>query len=218
MPKILRVGQTKLLATMKKMRITVLAIVGFIFTNLNAQTEKGQILISGSSSLNFSIEKDKTKSDNIDTEGSRTTTFDINPMGGYFIINNLAVGISMPIILSSSKDGDGDKSKSNSFIFGPFGRYYFDAENIKPFGQLAFGFGTLTEKYTPEGEDTYKEKYGQLSFAIDVGAAVFLNESVAIDFAFGYGSNRIKPKNNNENNLRYVTGGFGFSGGISFCF
>jgi hypothetical protein len=72
-------------------------------------------------SLGFSTIKDKGNSiASFDPDVLKVTTLNLLPKFGYFIIDNLAVGLNMYIGTSTDKPKSGGKYNTTSFGLGPF--------------------------------------------------------------------------------------------------
>jgi hypothetical protein len=98
--------------------------------------------------------------------GGGVSVFGINPSIGTFIKKDLALGIDASLL---SSDG------STVWAFGPYVKPYF-AGSAKGsfFGKASFLVGSVTDSDT------------QVGFGLSAGYAVFLNKSVALEFAPGY--------------------------------
>lgn len=104
--------------------VTLLTLLGA--TNAVAQTEKGNFVISGSSSfsvVNSSIEK---------IDHSSTTTITLSPSFGYFVTNNVAIGLDVSLISISG---------STSYGVRPTVSYYLNNGNrFIPKASLGIGY------------------------------------------------------------------------------
>lgn len=164
-------------------QVMIKAVATFLFSlyfisNADAQTGKGDWLIGGILELNTA---------------KNSSTFEFSPNAGYFIIDNLAIGAKL--IYSYDKLGD---LKINSFGVGPFVRYYFTESNIKPFfagdfdfqnQKISTGFGSSTEN--------------AFNYFLGGGAAIFINENVAVEGLIGYRHTKVKEEEGNGGlNLR----------------
>jgi hypothetical protein len=135
---------------MKKLLIILFVI--FIAGSASAQINKGTVLVGASSNLNFS----SVKFDGQDRFG----IFELSVKGGYFVIENLAVGLD----LGYQKIDD-----FSSTNFGIFGRYYYR-------GKFFGGTGLSFFKF--EDQDS------QSSIPFEIGYAAFINKNIAIEPAF----------------------------------
>src|SRR5690606_1947571 len=98
---------------MKKGLFTLVAALGFFAAS--AQINQGAILVNAQSDLSFvSYSPDGNDS---------FSEFDLNLKGGYFVIENLAVGAN----LGYFKDSEADDAITS---FGLFGRYYVNGKII----------------------------------------------------------------------------------------
>jgi outer membrane protein len=162
------------------------------------------ITVFNPNTVGFAITSSKIKNGGSDIDGPNRTYFNISPNAGYFIMDNLAVGVGLGFDLYKEEDED---DAETTFGISPFARYYFDLENIKPFAQVGFGVGS----YSYGSEDSMKESI--LHFGLGAGIALFLNDNVSVDFALGYTSESYKPKD--EDDLKYVYGSFGLGIGLT---
>ena len=156
---------------------------------LFAQTQKGSCMIGGNGSLNF----DKNTYDGIGTY--KTTSFSLSPVGGYFIINNLSAGLSLPFSQSWSKTDyvNAEESKSNSISIGvaPFVRYYIPVKSFFIITEVSYSWNHSKldyPRYDGSGgivgreEATYNSRY----FKVAAGPVFFLNPYTSIEILANY--------------------------------
>lgn len=145
---------------MKKLLFLTFLIVSL--HQLEAQTEKGHILMGVNSNLSFSNQS-------VDGFENNTNNFSLNATGGYFIVDNLVGGVS----LGFSRTSAGDFVSSN-FLIGPFARYY--VENVFVGAQF------MATSVRSDGFDTLNGT--QLN--LQLGYAAFLNKFVSIEPSLNY--------------------------------
>ena len=210
-----------------KSAIFTLAIIFFFNGLITAQTEKGRFLIGESftvdiggvgppSSMNLGWGTYKTKSDTDDDDySSKRFSLNLTPRFGYFVANNLAVGIDFSIANSKYKSDDGDYIiKYYQFTTGPFLRYYVPMQKVLPYAEVNYGIGSSKHK----SEDTNSEnetKYKNQLYGVGIGLGIPLGEKVTFDTLFGYQSYMYKAKEDNDNNLRSIFGTFGLKIGVT---
>jgi outer membrane protein len=171
-----------------------------------AQTERGNLLLSGSSEMDFAGYSLKVKNSYSDEDEGKISTIGFKSGAGYFIADNLALGLQFSLSYKSEKE-DGDEFTEMIRMFLPFARLYFGKNNIKPFVQAAYGMGLQKTK------EFYIEEEYITGYEIDGGMAVFFSKKLSLDFTLGYGSIII------ENNDHKLTGhGIGGNIGISVIF
>jgi outer membrane protein len=159
---------------MKKLILSAAAV--FVFSFANAQETstfgfgEGNIIVEGN--LGFNSTNDK----NTDI---KTSSFTFNPKAGYFITDDVAIGIELGIG-SAREEASGAETKQSNFGVGAFARYYFLelGERFKTYGEFGLGF------------DTYKEEMGGLEAkasgfgaGLGLGMNYFITENFAINFA-----------------------------------
>ena len=160
---------------MKKI-ITSLMALSLIFS-ASAQTSSGNILLDGSANFMFSSTTD-------DDTKMKTTDIGLGLMGGYFVIDGLALGLGVSVDNSSMKPDGGDAVKSSSTMLTPFARYYVG--DIGVWGQVSYGFGSM--KY--DGDDLGNNS----SLGLAVGYAIFLNDNVSLNPNLGYNMGSFTPE------------------------
>lgn len=205
------------------MRHFTLSIIALVFNlGLMAQ-DQGQILMSGSTGLNFSsLSLNDTEPNDLPSGyESSTSTLDLDLTVGYFIIDGLAAGMTINSSSTTTKleyDGDSDEDKTTTTIIAPMIRYYIAETDL--YGQLSYGFGSSVDKYT-SGSSSNEDKIKVSSFGIGLGYSIFLSDDVAISPSIGYSTATSTVEDGaydaNGNNVDYVLkqGGIGFDLGIS---
>jgi len=175
---------------MKKIMITALCAFGF--ATANAQYDQGAILLTGG--LNFGTSSTKTT---IKSQGTteeeiafKSTDFSIDLMGGYFVADNLAVGLGFGFG-SSSLTFDPDTEfeetmKTNLITIMPFARYYIPYTNqVAFFGEAALGYSTGKMKDI-FGEEEDVLNVSGLSFGIQPGFSLMLTDNIAFEMKYGF--------------------------------
>ena len=166
-----------------------------------AQFNQGRMLVGGAVAFSSLT----TKDDAVSTD-TKSTSLSLTPNVGYFVIDNLALGLD--VSFTTQKDTQGaSTSKSTGILAGPFVRYY-----LKPgiFFQGEYQFGS--EKFTFEGAPFSGEFKENLSaWALSVGYAWFLNDHIAIEPMISY-----KSVSANEKDVDYKATNSGLNIGIGF--
>lgn len=208
---------------MKRIALVV-AVLCLLASNSAAQLEKGSIMAgvssavamggswgSGLMSLGFNTTKYKIGSDPAEAE-YKTTSYNLLPKGGYFVIDNLVAGLEVVITGYTEKDVEDDDKWGESLIgAGPYVRYYYPLDKIYPFAEAEFLFGSYKDSYT---DDEYKA--GVMMYGISLGAAVPLGSMVTVDILAGYYSASYNYKEEFEGEtFKEICGGFGIKVGVS---
>lgn len=139
-----------------------------------AQVDQGQWMVGGSAAFDFEKQGD-----------DKTTTISIAPDAGYFVINQLAVGLRPEFGYTKYKTKTVTGTSETSYTaysLAPFVRYYFmpSGEKVNIFGDASYGFGSSKQK----GGSSVSGNYYQ----IKAGPAVFLTPNTALEFAVYYRS------------------------------
>ena len=170
-----------------KKNIVIIALA-FLSLQSYAQTKKNNLMIGG----NIGYSSTKTSSLNV-----KNTTLNISPTVGYFVGDNLAVGVN----LNYSQEKFASITQS-LFSFGPFARYYFgEHDKLKPFGQI--GLGLFSGNHQVNFNNT---KITGSSYHIGLGTAYFLTKNVALEGMLQY--QKTNPKEGSNSNILALKIGF----------
>jgi hypothetical protein len=143
-----------------------------------AQVDQGQWMVGGSAGFNHSKQGD-----------DKTTTISIAPDAGYFVINQLAVGLRPEFGYTKNKTTTvvgtttvKTETSVTAYSLAPFVRYYFmpSGEKVNIFGDASYGFGSAKAK----GGKSVSGNYYQ----IKAGPAIFLTPNTALELAVYYRS------------------------------
>lgn len=148
----------------------IVAVCGSLYTgSVSGQTEKGDWLVGGLLDLNTA---------------KNSTTFNFSPNAGYFLVDNLAIGGNL--VFAYDKLGD---LKVTTFGIGPFVRYYFTDDKVRPFfaGDMTFEKRKFETTQGSNTEDAF-------SWFLGGGAAFFINENVAVDGIIGYSHSKVSDE------------------------
>ena len=164
------------------------AIAVFGFTTVNAQDdinefgfEEGNVFVEGS--LGFNSTNDK----NTDT---KSNAFNFSPKVGYFLNDDLAVGVQLGIGNSKTEISGTDTSKNSNYGLGVFGRYYFLdlGERFKTYTELGVSYNSSEDKLI----DLKSNSFGA---GLDLGLNYFVKENIALTFGLdnvlGYSSTKL---------------------------
>jgi len=156
---------------MKKLLLTSVCFL-FLMAGALAQTTSGTFALGGG--ISFTASTEETTG-----EDQKTTQFQFIPSAGYFVADNLMVGINLNLLSQKGKQGTAE-TKFSQFAVGPFARYYMFTSNEKfAFtGEAGLSFGS--NKYTPSTGN--EQKGSSINFYISPGFAYFLNDRWGLDF------------------------------------
>lgn len=186
---------------MKKVLPVIILMIASLVES-NAQTSQGSLSFGGSIGVTNTKDEDNG-------EDTRTSEFRFQPSVGYFVIDNLMVGLNVSLTAEKIDDGFGGDDKINTFLVGPFARYYKFTSNEKFafFGEVGTLFGTRTNK--PDGLD--ETKAGTFNIYLSPGFSYFFNEHWAMDLAFeGISFSSYDPDKDNDDD-KYTEFNFGLS-------
>lgn len=164
---------------MKKVLLSAIAVMAFGFANAQdvptTGFSQGDVFITGS--VGFGSEK---------TGDFKTNTFNISPKAGYFVTNNIALGVQLGY--TTVKDTEDTplgetEEKTTDLQIGAFGRYYFTpARNFSFFGQLSAGYLSSKTETSPGGGEV---KSDGVNVALAPGISYFVSDHIALEATFG---------------------------------
>ena len=201
--------------------------ISLICINASAQTSKGKFLVGGltkvggdilnvsSMNIGYTTLKNKDDSGDDDDYKDKEFSFNFSPKVGYFVIDNLALGIDFTIASSFGKTTNTEyKYNSALLTAGPFVRYYIPTKKVLPFAEAMYSVGSRKTSSNWDGDET-TYKYGVQLYSVGIGVAIPLGEKASFDALVGYHSTTYKAKEDNENNRRNVAGTVGLKFGFT---
>ncbi|MBN8649781.1 MAG: outer membrane beta-barrel protein [Cytophagales bacterium] len=155
---------------MKFILIQLITLV-VVSSTLCAQTTKGSLSFGGG--LSYRSHKLNTN------EASKDHEFQLAPQAGYFIVDNLEIGIQL--ILSVGETGlIAEPTKTSSLSIGPYARYFKFTSNDRFAFTAKAGFSIGSGKFNPSsGNDV---KTGTIGFYLSPGFTYFLTDKWGLDF------------------------------------
>lgn len=135
---------------------------------------QGNYLFNGSIFINST--SSKTKFDGETQDNSKTFEIRASPRAGYFIKDNIAVGLDLFLQSSKTTFEDIDSEVTSSgFSIGPFARYYFDGGL---FAEGTVGLGSTTTSSILFSEDLTSSTFG---WRLGAGYALFLGDHISVE-------------------------------------
>lgn len=187
------------------------------------QTTKGSFFISGSTGLQFGSNNVRMTYDGNTQNEYDETSFSIMPSAGYFVIDNLAIGLSSNISHNKRTFKDGSEFTNNSTLIAPTALYYLPLTGqVRPYAELGFGYLSVTSKSkfaskiynSPE----VNRKQSSDGFAVNFGGGIsyFATKSIAINLGLSLTKSTLTDSDDDKNQIKQSS--FGSSIGISLFF
>ncbi|NOU48579.1 MAG: porin family protein [Bacteroidales bacterium] len=164
-----------------------------------AQTSKGDFVISGGTNLQFIAGNYKHVYDGTTLSKYSTNAFSLNPLVGYFVIDNLAVGLMAQFASSKDKNDDDDVYKTSQISLMPMAIYYFPVDgNFRPFLQTGIGYASQNMTYTPKNGDEDKQTYSGIGFTFGGGVAYFVAKNISFELGIAYSQSTLKDSDDEK--------------------
>jgi Outer membrane protein beta-barrel domain len=198
------------------MKIKYIFLISLFCFFTNAQTEKGNFVISGNVGLNYT--NIKTTADNMND--NNVNSFSIGPSVSYFVVNNLYLGVIGSYGSNSQSSNNNLTIEGTSFLIGPQAGYLFKTKGrAKPFIAGSYGYASSTRTfetiiYDPiisdrNTTDTFSGRY----FSFSTGVALFINKQVS--FNLGAELSAVTLNKNSNSSQNYGNSGIGLGFGFS---
>ncbi|REG96284.1 outer membrane beta-barrel protein [Flavobacterium aquicola] len=186
---------------MKKISLLIALIS---FGAITAQTEKGSFMISGKTGLGFTSATVEYEYEGKTTDGPKTTSFSISPSAGYFIIDNLSIGLEfdytatkikqevsyIPPLSTGYNPAIDFENTQNTFAIIPTATYFFSKEKFRPFIEAGMGYATIkneTKTLESSGVISTNESDGNgLVWGGGGGIAYFISQTICFDLGISY--------------------------------
>lgn len=215
---------------MKKINVVTVFLLLINLGFVNAQTDKGRMLLGASSDLGLAgselvdigYSSTKLKLDGasyVEDNSSKITNISLLPKFGYFVADNLAFGLDVAFATAKLKGGNSNTASNSRLLStGPFVRYYIPTSKVLPFVEVNSSFGRRTNTTIFVDNSNLQDnitKTNIRSFGGGIGLAVPLGEKVAFDILAGFNSLRVINENAIFSNSRYVTSSLGLKVGFT---
>lgn len=143
------------------MRIHLLIIAILFSSQLNSQLSKGNFLLGGNLSFEYSNHSESE-------EG--TTQLTVKPDVGFFLMDRIAAGLQVDLSMTGNR---GDRYVT--LMLGPFVRYYFlpGDKKINVLAEADFMLGS--EKYTGFSSE------GKTAIGLSAGPVFFISPQVGVE-------------------------------------
>jgi hypothetical protein len=155
-------------------------------------TDQGRFIIG--SAVGFSSNKSTTSLPGQSTGNivePQNTQWNVSPSIGYFLLNNLALGIGLDYTSSSETRAGEEKTKDSDLLFGPFARLYFPFGDKAFFLQSNFGFGNSSDNFN-DGTKVQNINTNILAIGVGPGFTIFSNDAIGIEALVKYNYARSK--------------------------
>ncbi|CAD0009861.1 outer membrane beta-barrel protein [Flavobacterium chungangense] len=164
---------------MKKIVLSMVAVLAFGFANAQESTgkgfSKGDIFISGSFGINSEKEGD-----------NKSTGFEIAPKVGFFVTENIAIGGKLGFSSDKAENAITDTQDEARLTVGAFGRYYFTpSSDFSLFGELGVDYSSVDDKLNDF-------KANEIGANLGLGLSYFVSSNFAIEATWaglGYTTN-----------------------------
>ena len=169
-------------------------IVLFLSTATQAQLTKGVWLVGGSGSFESHTRTFNYQSTGFpDTRGTaKYTNIDLNSTIGFFVLDNLALGITPTVMSYQGATFDGAEIvNGRRFAVGPFGRYYL-LNKEKPYNILTEIIYQVGMNFSSSRENN-RGKFN--NFSVKAGPEIFFNSTVGLEVLLGYQTTTITIEN-----------------------
>lgn len=166
---------------MKKLVCSLAALFAFGIASAQETTTASEGFKQGDAFISGSVGVSTQKNGDL-----KASSFNVSPSVGYFVNNNIALGVSLGYNHSNQdyRDVTVDyERKTSTFTAGVFGRYYLmPASKFSVFGQL--GVNYATSKATIERFDS-EDTYNTFGVLIAPGINYFISDHFALEATFG---------------------------------
>ena len=171
---------------MKKIILSVVAVMAFGFANAQDKKEGGAGLAKGNLVLTGDFNYQSSTTGDV-----KSSVLTVAPGVGYMLSDKLMLAGSIGIGSGTVSIGEGDDAKVSAFGLNAGVRYFFTpADNFSLFlgGQLGYGSTTTNVGIGEDGEEVFLEddlKTTTISLTVPVGLHYFVSDNFAITTTWG---------------------------------
>lgn len=180
-------------------------LLSLVLCSAHAQFNKGNLFVTGDLNYRNSSSKQEEKTGNVSTvtNGLQVNEFGFSTGSGYFVLDNLAVGLAIGFNTSKLKlDNIAPNTnwvgRFNIVNLTPFVRYYIPySDKFAFFGNfgLGFDFGKSKNEYIT-GNERFSDETNITIFTpgLSCGFTYFVHKNIAIDIKYGLLGYRIESR------------------------
>lgn len=181
----------------------------------NNPTEKGNWVLGGSTSFHFNTVQPVIKSEGLSVDGTKTTNFTVTPSFGYFVIDNLAIGMDLELsthtIKAEASVTSSEEYKNTAFSAIPSVTYYFSTDS-RAFPYIGAGAGYASVKSMYGNVETQNDNF--FVWRVKGGISYLITNDVSVDLGLNY--NQLSTKINDTNpEQKIIAKNFGATLGFS---
>jgi len=215
------------------MRKTLFSAVCCLGLAASAQAQVGTGLFAGGS-LGFGMGSSSFEAGGTTVDGPKTSSFSIMPRVGYFLTDNIGVGLVFGYGSNSSKTTVATvetKSVDNMLNVGLFGRYAMplgDEGNFNLIGDLNVGFSSTSGETTAGGTSAKDDPSSTIGVGIAPGILFFPTSKIGLEAGLGnlvsFNSTTVTDADNSDTKTKSTSLSFlsvntlGFNFGLNYYF
>jgi outer membrane protein len=174
------------------MKTLSMALIAFLFCTssafVKAQTSKRDWLLGGSGSVRF----------------NDPFYLDLNPLAGYFVAHNLALGTQLPFNIATERYSS---TRYTTIGLTPFVRYYFLNTKLRPFLRTTIGYlRTYYRLADANATEPVRSSEGYWNVSMGVGTVYFITPSISLQAALDYRINRFANAYSSDHHLLFSIG------------
>ena len=177
---------------MRKILIILMALIPMALPG--QVLNKGNFLVGSTIGLSTADSKIAQIAGDVDAEGKGPSSVQLSlaPNLGYFLTDEIAVGLGASYTFSSLKEPNEDRTDDSDLLFGPFGRYYYPVDdNMAFFLGADFGFGHSSDQQTgAAGNQSIRTNI--FAFGFGPGFTIYADNGIGIEALFKYHYSRSK--------------------------
>lgn len=181
---------------MKRILFSVAALFAVTIAIAQESTSEGRGFAKGDAFISGAVGFGKTTTGDVSQ-----SQFTIAPRVGFFVSDNIALGLELGYVSTTSDVGEYDpflgeysyEVKNNTFAIGGFARYYSTpANDFSFFGQLSVAYASSKREVSLPG--TTADKANGFNIGLAPGISYFISDNFALEATIGLLSyNTAKP-------------------------
>lgn len=206
-----------------RMFLSAIAFLGSL-SLISAQVlDQGNFVMGSKIGISANDSRVSVRTNTVDQKGEGPSAFQLNfaPNVGYFLIDNLAVGMGLDYTFNRLENPNQDKTDDSDLLFGPFARYYLPVgDDMAFFLETDFGFGNSSDQQYI-GEDRQSINTHVFAFGLGPGFTIFSTQDIGIEalLKYNYARSQFETENGGVNTTTTTrTNQFDVSVGVQFYF